>query len=236
MKSPHPSYFALDAFAQGTKNVPDLQEHVKDCARCQAHLSRVQTPPESLPGWLRTDSRLAAPVQVSRESLLFAFFSRRGPWRVAVPLALAAVGFVFLQPKMQSTREPYTGVKAATPAVWAYVKRGSATFLWDGVAPLAKGDRLRLKVDPLGLPYIAVFSQNPAGRWDELWFGRSESPGSRLLPSAWQVDGRPEPEHLIVVVSSAKIEANDVERLRTKPASAERWFHELTFKKIIGQP
>jgi hypothetical protein len=96
---------------------------------------------------------------------------------------------------------------------------------------VVEGDKLRLKVDPLGYPHIAVFSRSPAGHWEKLWSGGAAGPGGRTLPSAWQVDGRPGPEHVLVVVSKSPPSAKDLEGLRAKQQHANLWLQELTFTK-----
>lgn len=231
MNGAHPSFFALDALAAGHGEGSEIRVHLQTCARCQAHLARVKTQADSLPAWLREDPRLTSPQGRAAFSQPRGLFFWKNAWAWALPLAIVGAALLFVQLEASRPQPAYTGVKAATPTVWAYVKRGGSTFSWDGTAPLAEGDKLRLKVDPLDYGYISVFSRSHTGQWEKLWSGAAGGPGGRTLPAAWQVDGRPGSEHLLVIVSSLPPEAKDLEGLRGKQQHADLWLQELIFQK-----
>lgn len=191
----HPSYLALDRASLGA--IPhDLQAHLDACAECRRHLESLREP--------------AAPQGLVELRTRIAAQARSWPWPwlwLAGPLAAAAVALLFIgmRPQPDLPERPlYVGEKGFA-SVWIYVKHGGGTALWDGKKPVFAGDRLRLKVDPAHFKRVEVYSvKDPSA--PELMYSGNVRPGhSATLPDAWEVDGEPGDERLLVVFSSEPV-------------------------------
>lgn len=196
----HPSYLALDRAALGTASA-DLAQHLESCGECRGYVeSLAESAPAS--GLVRVRQRLAA-EQRSRVRWLFTL----------TPLVAVAAGVVLFvavrpQPELPAgprDQAPYVGTKGFT-SVWIYVKHGANSELWDGKRPVFAGDRLRLKLDPGQFRHVAVYSVKGPDA-PSLLYASDVKPGeSFTLPDAWEVDGEPGAERLLVIFSSKAVE------------------------------
>jgi len=191
--SGHPSYLALDRASLGPVT-SELQAHLEECSDCRQYVEAlgVAPPPQGL-------------VEIRRR------IERRPrslPWVwIAGPVAAAAAALLFVSLRPQPglpEHSVYIGDKGFS-SVWIYVRHGSSTALWDGKKPVFAGDRLRLKVDPGRFKRVEVYSlKDPSA--PELLYAGGVSPGrSETLPDAWEVDGEPGDERLLVVFSSEPV-------------------------------
>jgi hypothetical protein len=98
----------------------------------------------------------------------------------------------------------YVGAKGFA-SVWIYIKRGSATQLWDGKQPVFAGDRLRIKLDPSSFRQVAVYSVKDPEAPELLYTGGVVPGESSTLPDAWEVDGEAGAERLMVVLSNEPV-------------------------------
>jgi hypothetical protein len=200
-RSPHPSFLALDRVSLGLASA-EVSQHVSGCEVCQRHLRDLaETPPAPEPsgvwsGVARRERRARA--WVAGASVLAA---------AACLLLVLGRAPVTTTPEEQPT---YVGAKGLA-SVWIYVKRGAQTELWDGKRPIAAGDRLRIKLDPAAFRRVEVYSVKDPRAPEQLYAG-AVAAGSSTLPDAWEVDGEPGAERLVVVLANAP----------TQPAW-ERW-------------
>jgi hypothetical protein len=191
----HPSYLALDRAALGSA-AHELTEHLAACETCRRYVEALgQAPPLSELSPIR-----AGIAQKSRNT-------RRARWLGAgSALAAAACLLLFVTRKPPSVDQPapYVGAKGLS-SVWIYVKRGSATKLWDGKQPLTGGDRLRIKVDPAGYRRVDVYSVKDPEAPELLYSGSITPSQSVTLPDAWEIDSEPGAERLFVVFSNEPV-------------------------------
>jgi hypothetical protein len=184
--SPHPSFLELDRLALGETTGG---EHIADCARCRDHIDRLKRP-EPVPAWV-------GGLPARRPRWTWA-------WGGGLALAAAVVLFLVVRP---DGGEEFTTVKGS-PTVAVHIKRGDEVMLWDGVQPVLPGDRLRLEVAPDGFRYLQVFTAGEV----LLYQGALPERGPTLVPKAWEVDDRPGPETLIVVMSAGPVTAASLAR------------------------
>lgn len=190
----HPSFFALDRATLGSDEVDAHRDHVDSCDRCRAHVERLLRP-DPVPAWV---VELRPP-------------RARPTWRwwgsgLALAGAVAALLFVVLHDRRD--RDAFTTVKGSATVV-VHVKRGDEVFVWDGVAPIQPGDRLRLEVAPGGHRHVQVFTSARVSLYDA---PLPTQAGPTLLPKAWQVDDQPGAETLIVVLSDDPVSADSLDR------------------------
>jgi hypothetical protein len=198
----HPSYLALDRAAWGAAS-SDVTAHVAGCDECQRYLAALARAPLS---------SAMAPI---RAGLARAHRGRQRARRfraiAGASAILAAAGVLLLvgrvKPPIEDQPAPYVGAKGFS-SVWIYVKRGSATKLWDGKQTIAQGDRLRIKVDPAGYRRVEVYSVKNVDAPELLYSGGGASTRSMTLPDAWEIDGEPGAERLMVVFSNAPVKPN----------------------------
>ena len=162
----HPSFLQLDRLALGSAD-PQVAAHVESCETCRAQLSRVQQAPP-VPAWVG--------------DLRSAKSSRRTWWAGSVG-ALAAIGLVLMIASPRRGPDGDPGAKGA-PSVAVYVKRGDVVSLWDGRAPFAPGDALRLKISPQGFGRVAVASLQ-GDTITELYAAPVTAHGASVLPPSW---------------------------------------------------
>ncbi len=196
--SPHPSFLALDRFSLGATS-SQVAEHVRSCDECQRYLRALAEAPPSavLPS-------IQAGVAEQRRRT-----QRRWGAAASVLAAAACLAFALtrLAPSASSekTGPLYVGAKGFA-SVWIYVKRGTVTQLWDGKQPVFAGDRLRIKLDPSGFRQVAVYSLKDPETPELLFTGSVAPAQSSTLPDAWEVDGEPGAERLVVVLSNEPVQ------------------------------
>jgi hypothetical protein len=196
----HPSYLALDRASLGEPS-PELTTHLETCAECRDYIAALAEPPPAS-GFVRIRER----VEAERRSKLRS-------WFMLLPAAAAAACallFIALRPQPDLPAGPpgelpYVGTKGFT-SVWIYVKHGPNTELWDGKRPVFAGDRLRLKLDPGRFRHVAVYSVKGPGAPTLLYAGNVVPAESTTLPEAWEVDGEPGAERLVVAFSDRALE------------------------------
>jgi hypothetical protein len=226
MSTAHPSFLALDRAALG--DMPEeVRAHLASCPRCAGHVDALGRPPP-VPSWA-----VALAHEPPRTASLLA---RLAPWGVA---ALAAgLALVLWVPRATETLPaPRAGLRSkGSPAVALYVKTGDAVRLWDGEAPVAEGDLLRLKVMPEGFRWLTVAAAD-GGSWQVLHEGPVPERGETLLPTSWRVEPGEQPEQLLVVLSHAPVPASSLAPLHEEPARTEAlWVLPLTLSKPSPEP
>lgn len=239
----HPSFFALDSLATGAPASRGVQAHLNSCVICQQHVERVRPDTELLPAWVRElpasvpprRKEAPHPSRHSLPGLRIRFGAMWVPALVMAP-ALAIAVFLLKPPTRDAVREheAYVGVKAASPMVWAYVKRGEDTFLWDGSTKVLPGDLLRLKVDATNHAHISAFGRDASGDWQSLWAGPAGK-GPTTLPVAWQIDSQPGDERILLVLSNEVVRSEDVNELRGKSPNSRWWKTELVLPKAPAE-
>jgi|GEM_PF-1553906 len=198
----HPSYLALDRAALGSPS-SEVTEHLADCEDCQQYVAGLRDAPQPA---------LVAPLRARIEQ---AFHDRqkkrRLRWIGATSTLLAAAGVLLVigraKPPVVDQPSSYVGAKGLS-SVWIYVKRGSATRLWDGKQAVAGGDRLRIKVDPAGYRRVEVYSVTNGNAPELLYAGSVAPTHSVTLPDAWEIDSEPGEERLMVVFSNGPVKPN----------------------------
>jgi hypothetical protein len=221
--SAHPSMLQLDAMSLG-RGDENTAAHVHGCARCAAHVARVQQA-LPVPAWLRE----LDPSQRRRP--------RRWSWLYRFSLVAAVVliafgGGVLLRAKPWNTDRFDRGAKG-TPSIAVYIKRHGAVSLWDGQAPVQAGDAVQLKVAAEGYSRVTV-SALQEGTLTQLYAGPAAGEG--LLPRSWTVDEAPGPEVLLVAFSRSPLtKAGQEAALATLPRTREIWATRLQLVKKGGE-
>jgi hypothetical protein len=196
----HPSYLALDRASLG-EPPPELTAHLETCVECRDYVAALVAPPPAS-GFAHVQRRIKA----ERRSKL------RSSFMLLLPAAAAAGTLLFVGLRPQPAlpvgphgEQPYVGTKGFT-SVWIYVKHGTNTELWDGRRPLFAGDRLRLKLDPGRFRHVAVYSVQGPDTPTLLYAGNVTPAESTTLPEAWEVDGEPDAERLVVAFSDEALQ------------------------------
>jgi hypothetical protein len=235
----HPSFFALDqAVASGNISVT-LQQHADACQQCRQHLARIQPAKGVEPAWVANlasqQARIVALVVPKRSlsTLVQWLVTFKYPLMLAVPAAAALLFLVRPSPRLGQgvDADPYVGVKSAGPMLWTYIRRSEKTFLWDGTAAVAPGDRIRLKVDPARLTFVSAFSRAEDGSWKLLWAGRSDGKNPLALPVAWEIDEQPGQERLLIVASRQELTAAERSDPGIVSNNQDRWSQALFLQK-----
>lgn len=236
----HPSLFALDSFVAGATTSRTMQEHVASCLACQQHMARVRPDTNDLPAWVHRLPVLVPPPGRQASHLSGHSFSGlrarlRGFWLpvLATAPALAIAVFLLMRTRPDAVREPqaYVGIKSAGPMVWAYIKRGNDTFLWDGSSKVLSRDLLRLKIDAMNHTHISAFGRDAAGGWQRLWDGPVQGKGPTTLPVAWQIDSQPGDERILLVLSDEAVRSEELSDVKGKTTNKHWWQLELVFPK-----
>ena len=200
--SAHPSYLTLDRAALGGSS-SGVIEHLASCEECQRYVAALgDAPPAAAKAPIRAG---IARAHQRRQKV------SRFRWLAGASVVLAAACVLLLvgRTKPPVVEEPasYVGEKGFS-SVWIYVKRGSATKLWDGKQAIAGGDRLRIKVDPAGYRRVEVYSVKDPNAPELLYSGSVAPTQSVTLPDAWEIDSEPGAERLMVVFSNQPIKPN----------------------------
>jgi hypothetical protein len=191
----HPSYLALDRASLGLAS-DTVWQHLESCGECRDYVRSLE------------ESGTEAGLRDVERRIRGSRWTSKRVWLGAVSfVAVAATVLVFVavrpQPELPEAK-PYIGEKGFT-SVWIYVRRGTATALWDGRSPVFPGDRLRLKVDPGRFKWVEVYSTKNPTSPELLYEGTMSAGRSTTLPEAWEVDAEPGDERLLVVLSSEKV-------------------------------
>ena len=212
--SAHPSFLQLDRVALGSAD-PEVAAHIQGCENCRAHLGRVQQSPP-IPAWVGELSKTK---------------QRRTWWLGGLGACAAGIAVLLM---IRTPQQPAdVGAKGA-PSVAVYVKRGESVSLWDGRAPFAPGDALRLKISPQGFGRIAVASIQKDGI-TELYAGPVTTRGESMLPPSWTLDSAPGPDVLLLVFSQAPLTEDGLRRVAAQlPRTKEIWATRLTLTKSGG--
>jgi len=196
----HPSFFELDLIPLG-EGQPQTVDHVKGCARCQAHLRKLEEP-IAVPGWA---SALRRPQPASKPILWWLTVLLGGAAGAVAAVGAAAFLFSPVRPRPQEFVGTLVAAKGS-PSVAIYLKRGEQVSLWDGQAPVRPGDRLELQVSGEGLGQVLVAA--PGGLSQPLFSGAVDPKRPVLLPTSWLVDESPGAEALVVVLSAEPLTAD----------------------------
>ncbi len=216
--SAHPSMLQLDSMSLGGGDA-STAAHVKGCARCAAHMARVQQA-LPVPAWVR---ELGPPRRGRLRSWSWLY-----RWSVVAAVVLVAGGGVLLGVKPWNADQFDRGAKG-TPSIAVYIKRDGAVSLWDGQAPVQAGDAVQLKVAAEGYSRVTV-STVQDGTLTQLYAGPAAA--DSLLPRSWTVDDAPGPEVLLVAFSRSPLtKAGQQAALATLPRTREVWATRLQFVK-----
>jgi len=218
--SEHPSMLQLDELSLGVGEA-SVAAHVQACARCAAHVGRVQQE-LPVPAWVR---ELGGPPDRARDS---SWLFRSS---VVAALAMLVVAGVLVRSRYWGDERSDRGVKGM-PSVAVYIKRDGVVSLWNGQAPVQPGDALQLKVAPEGFSRVTVAALQD-GTLTELYAGSAAGEG--LLPRSWTVDDAPDPEVLLVAFSRSPLSKEGQEAaLATLPRTREVWATRLQLVKKGG--
>jgi len=213
----HPSMLQLDALSIGAAD-PATAAHVQACARCAAHIARVQ---QSLPvpAWVRELG--ASPRRRIRG------WSWLHRWSM-VGVTVLFAGAVLLRTQPWNSDHVDRRAKGA-PSIAVYIKHQGSVSLWDGQAPVQPGDAVQLKVAPEGYPRVTV-SALQDGTLTPLYEGTAA--GETLLPRSWTLDDAPGPEVLLIAFSRSPLtKAGQEAALATLPRTSEVWATRLQLVK-----
>jgi len=211
----------LDAASLG-KGDASTAAHLEGCARCAAHLARVQQA-LPVPAWVRE----LGPSQPGRPRRWWWLYR----WSLLAAVVLVAGGGVFLGVKPWEADQFDRGAKG-TPSIAVYIKRDGAVSLWDGQAPVQAGDAVQLKVAAKGYSRVTVAALQE-GTLTQLYAGPAA--GEALLPRSWTVDDAPGPEILLVAFSRSPLtKAGQEAALATLPRTREVWATRLQLVKKSG--
>lgn len=218
---PHPSFLALDRLSLRSAS-SEVGEHVAGCELCQQHLRTLAQalPPSALSGTIAAIERRQRRVRTWWAGSLLAAAA-------CLVLALGRAGPV----SSTESQAVYVGSKGFA-SVWIYVKRGGSTTLWDGKRPVAAGDRLRIKLDSAGFTRIEVYSVKDPNA-PELLYSGSLTPGQSTLPDAWEVDGEPGDERLVVALTNEPVKPDWARWLKGE-ATAGVSVHSFVLPKSTG--
>ena len=218
--SEHPSMLQLDALSLGAGEA-SVVAHVQGCARCAAHVGRVQQE-LPVPAWVR--ELKTQPHGAHDSSWLFRS-------SLIAALALFVAGGVLVRVKHRDPAQSDRGVKGM-PSVAVYIKRDGVVSLWDGQAPVQPGDALQLKVAPGGYSRVTVAALQD-GTLTELY--ADSAAGEALLPRSWTIDDEAGPEVLLVAFSRSPLtKAGQEAALATLPRTREIWATRLQLAKKGG--
>ena len=120
----------------------------------------------------------------------------------------------------------YVGTKGG-PELWLYVKRRKNVALWNGTDPVIPGDLLRLKIQPDRFKHITVFGakRTAAGEISRLYDGAIASGEATALPFSMVVDAEPGNETLLVVLGSAAVGPDQVDKVLAGDGEKDgRWW------------
>ena len=207
--SEHPSSFQLDLMSL-QRATGSTAEHVGSCKQCQAYVEAYR-PELVVPGWV------TKPRPPRRWYALSSVVAA-----LAISFALIFVVVTSGAPPAEQTR-----VKSL-PSFALYVEHGASVQVWDGHSTVEAGDRLQLKVAPMGFRYLAVASSGEAG-WSHLYEAAVPPAGEFTLPQSFQVDDRDDSIGLGVLLCDAPCGLDDlVAAQRTSRRDAHRWFSQFT--------
>lgn len=201
MNTSHPSFLALDLHATGQPD-PAVEVHVAQCDRCRGHLGRLGLP-VAVPAWVT-----APPA------------ARRPAWYrpLAAVLGLAAASVALGVISLRLDDDAKVTAKGA-PAVRVHVKRGSETWVWNGVQPLRAGDALQVEVAPSRLKHLALANRVGPGPFAVLHRAELSADAPVMTPLSWTIDADPRTEELLVVVSAAPVPESELATLAAAPSS-----------------
>jgi hypothetical protein len=226
MSGRHPSFLELDRVALGEAASAGIQEHLSSCTRCQAHMERAQRA-GAVPAWVgQIDGQTTPPPR------------HRWLWAggFASAALAAAIVFLFVRTPTNGSSAGYTTVKGSA-AVAVHINRGNRVSLWDGHSKVMPADALRLEVVPDGYRYVGVFAETNAGatsQYIQLYAAPlPDSTEPTVLPKAWEVDTRPGPETIIVIMSNAPIPAADLPLEFQRLVRDGAWVQRLTLYKQL---
>jgi hypothetical protein len=231
--SRHPSFLALDRHALGVAQ-PDVAAHVASCETCRARVA-APAPTAAVPAWARE-----LPPR-RRAWFLWPVSTRPRAFGLAAA-ALACAALVWVTGGKIGTpagSHDYVGTKGG-PELWLYVKRDDSVALWNGSDPVIPGDLLRLKIQPDRFKHVTVFgaartatTTATAGGYSRLYDSAIASGEPTALPFSLKVDTQPGDESLLVVLGSAEVRPDQVDKLLAgdDEKSGRWWSRRLVLSK-----
>ncbi|AKT38551.1 hypothetical protein [Chondromyces crocatus] len=256
----HPSFLELDRLALDAATSPETQAHVAACPTCQRHLaSRESAPLADLPA-LQQRARAAAAARdlTGPRRIVQLPAVRRLLWAgPSLAAAAAVILFVLFRPQVHvdvphdpATSGEFTTIKGSASAL-LHIKRGEHLFVWDGLAPVQPGDKLRLEVAADGFTHVTVLAAPPPSAPGAppapfassvpqapapvvLYSAAIDPERPVALPKAWEVDDSPGPESLVVVLSAAPLDPTlALDALRTPRDGV--WIQRFDLSKLPRQ-
>lgn len=222
--SEHPSFFELDTYALARTGSPELIRHTASCEQCSAHLAGLRQP-EHLPDWARA---LPPP---RRRFTLPRWLIPMGTLAVAMGLLVLVVPGVAPDATEHAPDAPYVATKGA-PEARILIKRGEQISIWTSSERIAPGDRLRVELHPSGYAHFALVSPE-AGGFSVLAQGALRA-DPELIPGAWEVDGSPRDEVMLVVLSRELLSKAQLEEaVATQPRTDAVWTLERRLRKQV---
>jgi hypothetical protein len=226
----HPSFLALDRHALGIAQ-PEVAAHLARCETCRARLPAAGPAPD-VPAW----ARQLPPRR--RPWLFWPVSTRPRTFGLAVAAVACAALLWVTGGKLFTPAGPhdYVGTKGG-PELWLYVKRGDSVALWNGTDPVTPGDLLRLTVHPDRFKHVTVFgATRTPGEYNRVYDGAIVSGEPTALPFALKVDAQPGAETLLVVLGSASVPPDQVDRALAGDGEKEgrRWSRRLVLSKTMS--
>ncbi len=209
----HPSFFELDLCAIGQASQM-TSGHVGQCSQCQVYLAQTQ-PEAAIPPWV-ANARVKQPLR-------WAWWLRLATAGLALSAAVA-----FVLPRQFQNNEGELTRSKSMPSFALYVGHEGKVRLWDGHSHVAAGDRLQLKVAPVGYRHLVVATQRE-GQWASLFQGEVAPSREAVLPEGWEVDAQDESIILGVLLCDAQCNLDDLTRAAPHSTrNAKFWFSQFS--------
>jgi hypothetical protein len=221
--TPHLSTLALHRLRYGEIAGDErarAMSHLDGCDRCQARLAvqereRAAFVLEPVPRELRR-------VDPAREVSGFGSLLRTW-WLPAGVVAVAAALLLVAAPALRSedgaepgNRIQYRGV---LPAIEVWVDEGSGPRPLRPGEPLAEGDRVQLRYDAQGAPYVALAGRDSTGMIEVYTLAAPAGAGLLTAPFALELDDAPGEQELFVVTSADPLDEGIVAAAIAGPVS-----------------
>ncbi|WNG33758.1 DUF4384 domain-containing protein [Archangium violaceum] len=220
----HPSARALETLAfvpEGQAQAPDVEEHVRVCAACQARVAALR---EERARFLQARPARAFAARILERERRVSWW-RRPVWAFGALPAAVALALVLLvvlpramRPDEQPGGSPPVHLKGA-PAVRMEVlvsREGQPAMPMPEGEPLLPGDTLRFRVVVPEKGYVFIANQDDAGHFTRYFptEGSRSVPlasGEHLLPGGVVLDDWRGEERITLLFSPEPLEERDIE-------------------------
>jgi hypothetical protein len=197
--SPHPSELALEQLLLDPRHAP-AAAHVDGCPDCQARLESMR----------REGDYFHATVYPATVNAVRAAVPRSRRWLpLLLPLAAAAAAALVVMVRPEAPDDGYVGTKGAELVLSVFVSSaGEPAHAVADAAPVPASSALRFKVRTSTPCSLWLLSIDARGEVSRLYPASGEAAPARdaaALPGGAVLDGRPGPERIFAVCSSAPL-------------------------------